>query len=115
MAYNRGLEKAKLIASFNPDLAWESLDISTRKGKRFMIRSSDSPSTWVHFGTWRDDDPVWIQSVREGTGAGTFLNHRDVEKLYRWRARHRMIRRKDGQLAYLDPSSPSYYAWRILW
>jgi len=95
---SRGLEKARFIASYDPDIYWETLRVSSRKGKRFMIWAPDG---WVHFGAWPLAD-------------GAFLDHGDLSKRRAWRARHSKIMRGD-QPAHKDVNSPSYYSWRILW
>lgn len=77
----------------------DDLKISTRKGKRFMI---NTPSGWIHFGVY----PFKI---------GTYLDHGNDKIREAWRARHSKIKLKNGNIAYKDPQSPEYYAWRILW
>ena len=79
-------------------LGIQGLKPSTRKGKRFMV---PGPDGWIHFGVW---------PIRDGT----FLDHRDQKKRAAWRARHSRIMR-NGKPAYLDRSSPAFYAWHILW
>lgn len=95
MDSNRLLHKARFAADAK-GLDPMRLELSTRKGKRFMYITNDGP---IHFGAWP---------------AFTFLDHGDVTKRAAWRARHGVIR-KGERLAYLDKTSPLYYAWRILW
>ena len=85
--------KKKLINNDN------ELKYSTRKGKRFMILHNDK---WIHFGAY----PF--------TGFGSFLDHGNEELRKQWKARHSKIM-KDGEPAYKNKSSPSYYSYNILW
>lgn len=82
-------------------LDWESLDVSSRKGKRFQIRAPSG--SLVHFGLW----PY--------KGAGTFLDHGDSRLRAAWRARHGQIKTKDGETARKNREQPAYYSWTILW
>jgi len=41
--------------------------------------------------------------------------HKDPERRRRYRARHRAIRNKQGQLVYKLKTSPGYWSWHILW
>lgn len=72
------------------------LGISHRKSKRFVVQTKNGP---VHFGIW----PF--------SGEGTFLDHKSPEKRKNWYARHRAQNPK----AIKDPSSPLFWAARILW
>ena len=47
-------------------------------------------------------------------GFGTFLDHGNEELRKNWRARHIKIM-KDGEPAYKNKLSPSYYSYHILW
>lgn len=96
---DRKLAQAKQIAK-SKGLNYESLQISLAKDKRFSIRSPSEKL--VNFGLW------------QFSGRGTFLDHGDQKLKEAWQARHKKIMRK-GKPAYLDPESPDYYSWRILW
>ncbi len=73
---------------------------SKAKGKRFTIVYNNKIINW---GSW----PY--------TGKGTFIDHKDEKLKNAWRARHEKILLKSGKPAYLDKSSPSYYAYNLLW
>ena len=45
----------------------------------------------------------------------TFLDHGDENKKKAWYARHSKILDKQGKKVINDPTSPSYYASRVLW
>ena len=45
----------------------------------------------------------------------TFIDHGDKKIRNAWRARHRAIRNKQGQLVYKLKTSPAYWSWHILW
>ena len=76
------------------------IDISERKNKRFKIKRPDGQI--IHFGVW----PF--------KGHGTYIDHNDDKIRKAWQARHSKIM-KDGSPAYLNPNSPDFYSFRILW
>lgn len=75
------------------------LKISNASGKRFSITTPSGKL--VNFGQW----PLVN---------GTFLDHANEKMREAWRARHSKIM-KQGKPAYLNPESPEYYSWNILW
>ena len=75
------------------------LKISNAYGKRFSITTPSGKL--VNFGQW----PLVN---------GTFLDHGNQKMKEAWRARHSKIM-KQGKPAYLNPESPEYYSWNILW
>ncbi len=77
------------------------IENSDRTNKRFMITLDDG--TVIHFGQWLYK------------GRGTFIDHHDEQIASAWRARHSKIMLKDGEPAYLNIYSPSYYSWHLLW
>ena len=79
-------------------LNWRSLGPSHRHGKRLQILHE---GRLIHFGAW----PV---------AEGTFVDHGNLEIRRNWRARHSKIM-KNGHRAYMDPDSPSFYSWNLLW
>ena len=79
----------------------EQLQISRAKNKRFVIIRPDGKR--INFGLW----PF--------SGAGAFIDHKDVKIKRAWQARHSKILLKDRTPAYMSEDSPDYYAWRILW
>ena len=97
---DRNLERAKERAQARGVTRWRSLRVSTRQGKRFSIETPSGRR--VHFGVW----PY---------ARGTFLDHGDAKMRAAWRARHSQIVDGAGQLVWLDPESPAYYAYRVLW
>ena len=94
---DRKLKQAQQISN---KLGLGELQISLAKDKRFSIRSPTGKL--VNFGLW----PF--------SGEGTFLDHGDEKIKEAWRKRHSKIMRK-GSPAYLDPESPEYYSWNLLW
>ena len=95
---DRKLSSAIKIAK-EKGMNWESLEISKVSGKRFSIRSPSGKL--INFGQW----PLVN---------GTFLDHSNEQVRTAWRARHKKIL-KDGKPAYLNPESPEYYSWNLLW
>lgn len=77
-----------------------TLQISNRKNKRFKILSPSGK--YIHFGLY----PY--------KGKGTYIDHFNPNIRKAWKARHSKIL-KDGKPAYLNPESPEYYSWNILW
>lgn len=94
---NRKLKQAQQISN---KLGLGKLEISLANDKRFAIRSPSGKL--INFGQWPH------------TGKGTFLDHRDEKLKDAWQARHSKIMRQ-GKPAYLDPESPEYYSWNLLW
>lgn len=97
---DRGLSKARKRAL---DLKLikkpEEIQISHLRQKRFTVYLPSGKK--IHFGIW---PPAF----------GTFLDHNDSKKRAAYRARHGKILR-DGKKAYLDPESPAYWSWNVLW
>jgi hypothetical protein len=98
---DRKLKEARVIALNKGIIKLpEQLQISKAKNKRFVIVTNDGMR--INFGQWMF------------SGKGTFLDNRDEIIKKAWQARHSKIM-KAGKPAYLDKTSPEYYAWRILW
>jgi hypothetical protein len=98
---DRKLKEARVIALNKGIIKLpEQLQLSKAKNKRFVIVNNDGLR--INFGLW----PF--------TGSGTYLDHKDDKLKSSWRSRHSKIM-KAGKPAYLDKTSPEYYAWRILW
>ena len=76
------------------------LEISDRKNKRFMITLDDN--SIIHFGQY----PY--------KGRGTFIDHHDEKIKSAWQARHSKVM-LNNEPAYLNPNSPEYYSWHLLW
>jgi hypothetical protein len=70
---------------------------SNRKGKRFYVIYKGKI---IHFGS---------------DVGSTFIDHQDKLIKKNWRLRHSKIIRYDGVPFYKIRSSPSYWAWKILW
>ena len=76
------------------------IEVSNKTNKRFMITLDDN--SVIHFGLW----PY--------KGRGAYIDHKDEQIRKAWQARHSKIM-KDGESAYLNPYSPEYYSWHLLW
>ena len=74
------------------------INISTRKGKKFMIRSPEGKL--IHFGA---------------KNSTTFLEGASEEKRKSYRARHSKIILKDGRRAIDVRYSPAFLSWHLLW
>lgn len=97
---DRKLLLAKIIAKEKGIDNWDTLEISDAKNKRFSIISPDGNK--INFGLY----PF--------KGKGTYIDHLDENIRDAWRARHSKIL-KDGKPAYMNPESPEFYSWNILW
>lgn len=95
----RNLESAKRVAKEKGIANYDTLKISNASGKRFSIKSHSGKL--INFGAYPFKD-------------GTFIDHGDEKIRSAWKARHIKIM-KEGKPAYLNPESPEYYAWNILW
>lgn len=96
----RNLHAAKERARARGVARWQTMRVSNREGKRFSIETPSGRR--VHFGAW----PY---------ARGTYLDHGQENVRRAWRARHSQIVDGAGQLVWLDPESPAYYAYRVLW
>ena len=76
------------------------LEISDRKNKRFMITLDDN--SIIHFGQY----PY--------KGRGAYIDHHDEKIKSAWQARHSKVM-LNNEPAYLNPNSPEYYSWHLLW
>ena len=95
----RKLNEARQIARHLNIDGWESLKISNVKDKRFSIRYRGK---LINFGLWPYNE-------------GTYLDHGDKKIRDAWRKRHGKITNKYGEISYMNPESPEYYSWNILW
>jgi hypothetical protein len=74
-----------------------SLKKSTRKGKKWMV---EYKGKLIHFGA---------------EGMSDYTIHKDKARRKRYRARHGVIKTKDGKLAYKDKTRPAYWSYYLLW
>ena len=79
---------------------------STRKNKKLMVRVNNK---LIHFG-----NPDY-QHFKDKTGIWKNLDHNDPKRRKNYLKRSKGIKLKNGDLAWLEPSSPNYHAVRILW
>ena len=85
------VEKAK-------DLGAESLNYSTRKGNKYMVKLPDGKK--VHFGSPAYED---------------YTIHKDTNRRDKYRSRAMKIKNKKGELTYKIISSPNYWSVNLLW
>ena len=78
-------------------LGASDLDVSNRKHKKFVVTYNGKH---IHFGDNRYED---------------YTIHKDKVKRERYRARHKMIKMKNGTLAYKNKNTASYWSYNILW
>ena len=82
--------KARLLGASELRTSW-------RQGKKFAVNYQGK---WIHFGA---------------VGYEDFTTHRDLTRRANYRKRHSAVRLKDGRLAYQVKTSPSFWAWHLLW
>ena len=63
----------------------------------------------IHFGSRK------MEHFKDKTGIWKSKDHGDPDRRKSFLARAKGIKKKDGSLAWKDPSSPNYHAVRILW
>ena len=80
-------------------LGAESLEYSTRKGKKYVVTLPHS-SKKIHFGSTKYAD---------------YLTHKDKERRDSYLTRARNIRNKQGKLTYNDPESANFWSVHLLW
>ena len=79
---------------------------STRKEKKLMVRVK---GRLIHFG---DSS---MQQFKDKTGIWKSKDHGDKTRQKSYLARAKGIKKKDGSIAWKDPTSPNYHAVRVLW
>ena len=79
---------------------------STSKGKKLMTEVNGKK---IHFG----DNTM--EQFKDKTGIWSSKNHNDKERRKSYLARAKGIKKKDGSLAWKDPTSANYHAVRVLW
>ena len=93
--------KLSVVKRLAKDLSIKgTLEISNNKNKRFMITLDDN--SIIHFGQY----PY--------KGRGAFIDHHDEKIKSAWQARHSKVM-LNNKPAYLNPKSPNYYNWHLLW
>ena len=80
------------------ELGAESLNYSTRKNNKYMVKLPDGKK--IHFGSPKYED---------------FLIHKDENRREKYRSRAMKIKNKQGELTYNNPESPNFWAINLLW
>ena len=81
---------------------------STRKNKKYMVKYDNK---WIHFGDKRYDqheDKTPLKLYKD-------QNHYDKNRRESYLKRAKGIKDKNGNLTYLDKTSPNYYSVKFLW
>ena len=92
-----GAEFKKLIKNAK-NLGAESLDYSSRKNNKYMVKLPGGKK--VHFGSPKYED---------------YTVHKDKERRDKYRARATKIKNKKGELTYTNPESSNYWSVHLLW
>ena len=80
------------------NLGAESLDYSSRKNNKYMVKLPDGNK--VHFGSPKYED---------------FTIHKDKERRDKYLSRATKIKNKKGELTYTNPESPNFWSVHLLW
>ncbi len=86
--------------------------LSERKNKKFKVYNPQLRQ-WIHFG-----HPHYLHyrtSHLIPKELHVWPEHRDNQRRLRYRARASKIRDRDGNLTYLDDTSPNYWSYHFLW
>ena len=92
-----GEEFKKLIKNAKK-LGAESLDYSSRKNNKYMVKLPDGKK--VHFGSPKYED---------------YTIHKDKERRDKYLSRAMKIKNKKGELTYTNPESSNYWSVNLLW
>lgn len=79
---------------------------STRKNKKYMTTYQGRT---IHFGDKR------YEHFFDKIGLYSNQNHNDEKRRRAYLKRAKGIKDKNGNLTYLDPSSPNFYSVNLLW
>ena len=92
-----GEEFKKLIKNAKK-LGAESLDYSSRKNNKYMVKLPDGKK--VHFGSPKYED---------------YTIHKDKERRDKYLSRAMKIKNKKGELTYTNPESSNFWSVNLLW
>ena len=92
-----GEEFKKLIKNAKK-LGAESLDYSSRKNNKYMVKLPDGKK--VHFGSPKYPD---------------FTIHKDKDRRDKYLSRAMKIKNKKGELTYTNPESSNFWSVNLLW
>ena len=92
-----GEEFKKLIKNAK-NLGAESLDYSSRKNNKYMVKLPGGKK--VHFGSPKYED---------------FTIHKDKERRDKYLSRATKIKNKKGELTYTNPESSNFWSVHLLW
>ena len=89
--FDKLIDKAK-------DLGAESLDYSSRKNNKYMVKLPGGKK--VHFGSPKYED---------------YTIHKDKERRDKYLSRATKIKIKQGELTHNNPESSNYWSTKLLW
>ena len=91
-------EEFKKLTKNAKKLGAESLDYSSRKNNKYMVKLPDGKK--VHFGSPKYSD---------------FTIHKDKERRDKYLSRAMKIKNKKGELTYTNPESSNFWSVNLLW
>ena len=91
-------EEFKKLTKNAKKLGAESLDYSSRKNNKYMVKLPGGKK--VHFGSPKYED---------------YTIHKDKERRDKYLSRATKIKNKKGELTYTNPESSNYWSVHLLW
>ena len=91
-------EEFKKLTKSVKKLGAESLDYSSRKNKKYMVKLPGGKK--VHFGSPKYED---------------YTTHKDKERRDKYLSRAMKIKNKKGELTYINPESSNFWSINLLW
>ena len=91
-------EEFKKLTKNAKKLGAESLDYSSRKNNKYMVKLPDGKK--VHFGSPKYED---------------YTIHKDKERRDKYLSRAMKIKNKKGELTYTNPESSNFWSVNLLW
>lgn len=86
-------------------------ELSEKPNKKYKVWNDTIG--WIHFGHPYYEHYKTSHLIPKHLHI--WSEHRDNQRRFRYRARASKIRDKDGNLTYLDETSPNYYSFHFLW
>ena len=84
------------------------IKVSNRGDAKYSVRTP--MGKLIHFG-----NKNYEQYFDSALGKYSHLNHLDKSRRASYKARHKVIKTKDGKFAYMSPEQPSFYSMYFLW
>lgn len=93
----KGFDKFKKVEKLAKKYGATDIRESKKKYKKYDVLYNKK---WISFGDNRYED---------------FLEHKDSQRRLNYRSRASHIKDKQGRYTYLNPNSPNYWSYWVLW